>query len=141
MYNIKDLHLKYFPGKDYIFNDKMKSFDSGIFLMTGPKMSGKSIYCNNLFINAINEGSFCIYISSSLTGKQYNNLFLSKNKNLEKDSKLINPYLMQPVTQSDNLKDEKLYLSYLKIKELIDAHANQSTCLIMNSLTNLLTCF
>ena len=109
--------------------------------MTGPKMSGKSTYCNNLFTNAINDGGFCIYISSSLTGKQYNKLFLSKSKNLEKNSKLINPHLMQSVTQHDNVKDERLHLVYLKTKELIESHTNQSTCVIMDSLTNLLTYF
>ncbi|MEJ7640862.1 MAG: ATPase domain-containing protein [Candidatus Nitrosocosmicus sp.] len=109
--------------------------------MTGPKMSGKSTYCNNLFTNVINNGGFCIYVSSSLTGKQYKNLFLSKSKNLEMSSKLINPHLMQSVTRHGNVKDEKLHLAYLKIMELIDSHANQSTCVIMNSLTNLLTYF
>ncbi len=133
--------MKYFPGSDYLFNSKLNSFDSGIFLLTGPKMSGKSTYCNNLFINAINDDGFCIYISSSLTGKQYNNLFLPKNKNFGSNSKLINPYLMQSFTKYDNLKDEKLYLTYLKTKELIGSHTDQSVCLIMNSLTNLLTYF
>jgi archaellum biogenesis ATPase FlaH/class 3 adenylate cyclase len=133
--------LKHFPGNDLLFNTKPESFNSGIFLMIGPKMSGKATYCNNLFTNSINDGGFCIYISSSLTGKQYNNLFLSKSRNLEKNSRLINPHLMQSVTQHDNVKDERLHLVYLKTKELIESHTNQSTCVIMDSLTNLLTYF
>ena len=71
--------------------------------MAGPKFSGKSSYCNNLFINAINDNSFCIYVSSSFTEKQYNNLFSSKTKYIEKNSKLINPYLINQIALSDNL--------------------------------------
>jgi archaellum biogenesis ATPase FlaH len=132
--------LKYFPGNDYLFND-LKSFDSGIFLMTGPKFSGKSSYCNNFFVNAINDNSFCIYVSSSFTKKQFNNLFLSKSMYVEKNSKLINPYLIDQNTLSDNLASEKLHLTYLKIKEFLDSQISQSICLVVNSLTNLLTYF
>ncbi len=132
--------MKYFPGNEYIFSN-LKLSNSGIFLLTGPKFSGKSSYCNNLFVNAINDHSFCIYVSSSFTEKQYNNLFSSKTTYIEKNSKLINPYLINQIAHSDDLTGEKLHLSYLKIKEFIDSHINQSICFIMNSLTNLLTYF
>ncbi|MBA3750073.1 MAG: hypothetical protein H0X03_04120 [Nitrosopumilus sp.] len=133
--------MKYFPGNDYLFND-IKSSNAGIFLLHGSKFSGKSSYCNNLFLNAINDNRFCLYVSSSFTEKQYNNLFLSKNKNIEKNSKLINPYLVTRNNLSNNLpEEEKLHLTYLIIKELIDSHINQSICLVMDSLTNLLTYF
>jgi archaellum biogenesis ATPase FlaH len=132
--------LKYFPGNEYIFNG-LKASNSGIFLLKGPKFSGKSSYCNHLFINAINDNSFCIYVSSSFTEKQYTNLFSSKTKYVEKNSKLVNPYLINQITLSDNLTDGKLHNTFLKIQELIDSHTNQSICFIMNSLTNLLTYF
>ncbi|HEY0579616.1 MAG TPA: hypothetical protein VGC75_02815, partial [Candidatus Nitrosocosmicus sp.] len=132
--------MKYFPGYEYIFNG-LKSSNSGIFLLKGPKFSGKSSYCNHLFINAINDNSFCIYVSSSFTEKQYTNLFSSKTKYVEKNSKLVNPYLINQITLSDNLTDGKLHDTFLKIQELIDSHTNQSICFIMNSLTNLLTYF
>jgi len=109
--------------------------------MAGPKFSGKSSYCNNFFVNAINDNSFCIYVSSSFTKKQFNNLFLSKAMSVEKNSKLINPYLVDQNTLSDNLTGEKLHLAYLKIKELLDSQISQSICLVVNSLTNLLTYF
>ncbi len=109
--------------------------------MAGPKFSGKSSYCNNFFVNAINDDSFCIYVSSSFTEKQFNNLFLSKALSVEKNSKLINPYLVDQNTLSDNMTHEKLHLTYLKIKELLNSQTIQSICLVVNSLTNLLTYF
>ncbi len=133
--------MKYFPGNEYIFNG-LKLSNSGIFLLSGSNFSGKSSYCNNLLINAINDNNFCIYVSSSFTENQYNNLFLSKTKYVEKNSKLVNPYLVRHNSDiSNNLTDGQLHITYLKIKELIDSHIDQSIYLIINSLTNLLTYF
>ncbi len=134
------MELKYFPGNEFIFSG-LKSSNSGIFLLTGPKFSGKSSYCNNLFLNAIKDNSFCIYVNSSFTEKQYANLFSSKAPNIEKNSKLVNPYLIPQITLSDTTTDGKLHTTFLRIRELIESHSNQSVCLIMNSLTNLLTYF
>ena len=66
---------------------------------------------------------------------------MSKSVSVEKNSKLINPYLVDQNPLSDNLTGEKLHLTYLKIKELLDSQINQSICLVVNSLTNLLTYF
>ena len=134
------MELKYFPGNEYIFNG-LKLPNSGIFLLRGPKFSGKSSYCNNLFINAIKDNSFCIYVSSSFTEKQYTHLFSSKTKYVEKNSKLVNPYLINQIAPSDTSTEIKLHNTFLKIQELIDSHTNQSICFIINSLTNLLTNF
>ena len=64
--------LKYFPGNEYIFNG-LKLPNSGIFLLRGPKFSGKSSYCNNFFINAIKDNNFCIYVNQVL---QKNNILI-----------------------------------------------------------------
>jgi archaellum biogenesis ATPase FlaH len=132
--------LKYFPGNEYIFSG-LKLPNSGIFLLRGPKFSGKSSYCNNFFINAIKDNNFCIYVSSSFTEKQYIHLFSSKTKYFEKNSKLVNPYLIHQIATSDTSTEIKLHNTFLKIQELIDSHTNQSICFIINSLTNLLTNF
>ena len=39
------------------------------------------------------------------------------------------------------MTSEKLHLTYLKIKELLNSQINESICLVVNSLTNLLTYF
>ena len=98
--------LKYFPGNEYIFNG-LKLPNSGIFLLRGPKFSGKSSYCNNLFINAIKDNNFCIYVSSSFTEKQYTHLFSSKTKYFEKNSKLVNPYLIHQIATSNTSTEMK----------------------------------
>jgi KaiC/GvpD/RAD55 family RecA-like ATPase len=65
-----------------------------LILITGPSGSGKTVYCRQFFADGLLEGSYCIYISSSLINKQFRNQFSDLEKlNLDQNSVFINPYL------------------------------------------------
>src|ERR671939_96982 len=63
-----------------------------LILVTGPSGSGKTLYCRQFFAEGLMEGNYCIYVSSSLTSRQFRNQF-SSIENLEENSQFINPYL------------------------------------------------
>lgn len=72
-----------------------------LILVTGPSGSGKSVYCRQFFTDSLSEGSYCIYISSSLINKQFRNQFSKIEKlDLDQNSLFINPYLYN--TSIDN---------------------------------------
>src|ERR671939_696312 len=65
-----------------------------LILITGPSGSGKTVYCRQFFADGLLEGSYCIYISSSLINKQFRNQFSNLEKlDLDENSMFINPYL------------------------------------------------
>jgi KaiC/GvpD/RAD55 family RecA-like ATPase len=65
-----------------------------LLLLTGPVGAGKTIYCRQFIIDGLLDGDYCIYVSSSLTDKQFRTHFSNtENLNLYKNSKFINPYL------------------------------------------------
>src|SRR5919205_890183 len=65
-----------------------------LLLLIGPAGAGKSMYCRQFFTDGLFDGDYCIYISSSLTNKQFINHFSNIEKlNLIQNSKFINPYL------------------------------------------------
>jgi KaiC/GvpD/RAD55 family RecA-like ATPase len=65
-----------------------------LLLLTGPAGSGKSIYCKQFFSDGLIDGDYCIYVSSSLTDRQFRKQFPNVEKLiLVQNSKFINPYL------------------------------------------------
>jgi KaiC/GvpD/RAD55 family RecA-like ATPase len=65
-----------------------------LLLLTGPVGAGKTMYCRQFIIDGLLDGDYCIYVSSSLTDKQFRTHFSNtENLNLYKNSKFINPYL------------------------------------------------
>jgi KaiC/GvpD/RAD55 family RecA-like ATPase len=65
-----------------------------LLLLIGPAGAGKSMYCRQFFSDGLFDGDYCIYVSSSLTNKQFINHFSNIEKlNLIQNSKFINPYL------------------------------------------------
>src|ERR1051325_424956 len=65
-----------------------------LILVTGPSGSGKTLYCRQFFTDGLIEGNYCIYVSSSLTSKQFRNQFpIVEKLNLEQNSRFVNPYL------------------------------------------------
>jgi KaiC/GvpD/RAD55 family RecA-like ATPase len=85
-----------------------------LLLVTGPSGSGKTIYCRQFFVDGLLEGSYCIYISSSLINKQFRNQFSKIEKlNLDQNSMFINPYLFNtPIdNQSQYLYSHSVSLS------------------------------
>ena len=79
------------PGISRLIN--RDSIPDSMLLLTGAAGSGKSIYCRQFFLEGINHGDYCIYVSSTLTDKQYRSQFNSISElDLNNNSKFINPY-------------------------------------------------
>jgi KaiC/GvpD/RAD55 family RecA-like ATPase len=90
-----------------------------LLLLIGPAGAGKTMYCRQFFSDGLFDGDYCIYISSSLTSKQFRSHFSNVEKlNLVQNSKFINPYLYHrsldsleqyspsiPATADDDNKD------------------------------------
>ncbi len=65
-----------------------------LLLLTGPIGAGKTMYCRQFLADGLLDRDYCIYISSSLTNKQFRTQFSNiENLNLIQNSKFINPYL------------------------------------------------
>jgi KaiC/GvpD/RAD55 family RecA-like ATPase len=76
------------------FLTEKKTIPERLLLLTGPIGAGKTMYCKQFFEDGILDGDYCIYISSSLTNKQFRTQFSNiENLNLIQNSKFINPYL------------------------------------------------
>jgi KaiC/GvpD/RAD55 family RecA-like ATPase len=80
------------PGISFL--TEKKTIPERLLLLTGPIGAGKTMYCKQFFEDGILDGDYCIYISSSLTNKQFRTQFSNiENLNLIQNSKFINPYL------------------------------------------------
>jgi KaiC/GvpD/RAD55 family RecA-like ATPase len=76
-----------------LLTDK-KTIPKSLLLLTGPVGAGKTMYCKQFFEDGILERDYCIYVSSSLTNKQFRTHFSNiENQDLIQNSKFINPYL------------------------------------------------
>ena len=49
--------------------------NSGILLLMSPPGGGKTIFCRQMIADCLDSGSMCVYINSSMTRKEYGNLF------------------------------------------------------------------
>ena len=66
-----------------------------VLLLTGPIGSGKTMYCRQFLVDGLLDKDYCIYVSSSLSDKQFRTQFSNiENLNLIENSKFINPYLL-----------------------------------------------
>ena len=89
------------PGSSFLTDKGL--IPSSVLLLIGPVGAGKSMYCKQFFIDGISKGDFCIYLSSSLTEKQFRKQFSNiESASLAQYSKFINPYLtMKPTRNKD----------------------------------------
>jgi KaiC/GvpD/RAD55 family RecA-like ATPase len=102
-----------------------------LLLLTGPVGAGKTIYCRQFIIDGLLDGDYCIYVSSSLTDKQFRTHFSNvENLNLYKNCKFINPYLCKGHLDNRDLSsitgleksegsDNKLLLTLAEIQTAI----------------------
>ena len=80
------------PGTSALF--EKGTIPESLLLLTGPIGSGKTMYCRQFFADGLLDRDYCIYVSSSLTDKQFRTQFSNiENLNLIENSKFINPYL------------------------------------------------
>jgi KaiC/GvpD/RAD55 family RecA-like ATPase len=75
---------------------------NSLLLLTGPAGVGKSMYCKQFFVEGLLKGDYCIYLSSSVSEKQFRSMFdnIEPSKVLQ-NSRLINPYLFSHVSNSN----------------------------------------
>jgi archaellum biogenesis ATPase FlaH len=105
--------------------------ESGIVLLMSPSGGGKTLYCRQMIKDSLQNGTSCIYINSSMTRKEYQNLF--KNSTDENTEKLefLNPYLVATSTKesdiSTGINDAKLSATLQEIQNTIEEWTSSVT--------------
>ena len=109
--------------------------ESGIILLMSPPGGGKTLYCRQMILESLEDGASCIYINSSMTRKEYQNLFKSVTEEKIKKLRFLNPYLVTTGTKesdiSTGINDLKLSATLQEIKNTI----NQWTSSVTNTNT------
>ena len=105
--------------------------DSGIILLMSPPGGGKTLYCRQMILESLENGASCIYINSSMTRKEYQNLFKSVTEEKIKKLKFLNPYLVATGTKesdiSTGINDPKLSATLQEIQNTIDEWTSSVT--------------
>ena len=105
--------------------------DSGIILLMSPPGGGKTLYCRQMILESLENGASCIYINSSMTRKEYQNLFKSLTEEKIKKLKFLNPYLVATGNKesdtSTGINDPKLSATLQEIQNTIDEWTSSVT--------------
>lgn len=108
-----------------------EKIDSGIILLMSPPGGGKTLYCRQMILESLEEGASCIYINSSMTRKEYQNLFKSVTEEKIKKLKFLNPYLVATGNKesdtSTGINDPKLSATLQEIQNTIDEWTSSIT--------------
>ncbi|MGH9879392.1 MAG: ATPase domain-containing protein, partial [Nitrososphaerales archaeon] len=64
----------------------------GIFLLSGPAGAGKTMYCRQFILDGLHNGNPCVFVSSSLTENQFQDLLVGLNPNSQGSLKFMNPF-------------------------------------------------
>ena len=75
--------------------------DNSLFLLMGPGRCGKTTYCKSFFESNLKNGSNGIFFSSTLTKKQYQNLFNGLSNIINSRSYFINPFLREQINSNE----------------------------------------
>jgi KaiC/GvpD/RAD55 family RecA-like ATPase len=125
-----------------------KDIPNGLLLLCGPIGSGKSVYCRQFFLDGIDAGHYCIYISTSLTENQFRSMFSTvQGSTLSETTKFINP-----LRYTAGAFEDKLNQALSSLGETINtlkksnnnnetAGKNVSIRLVVDSLTHLFVLF
>ena len=132
--------MKHFPIEG-IIGKYIKYHDIGVYLIYGPKDSGKTHYCNNFLLNGLRDGAFCICISSSFIENRYKSIYFSEEENLDNKLKVLNPYVMDGLGNAELDDRQALIKLFEEIKKLVNSHSGQPIYLSLSSLTNFLENF
>jgi archaellum biogenesis ATPase FlaH len=151
------------PGyKELLGKDHSEDQHSGntLFLIMGPGRSGKTTYCKTFFESILKIGSNSgIFLSSTLTKRQYQNLFNTLSSIIETNSFFINPFLREQTNNSeltDSLADIKKEIEKIIVsskQEQKNYHNNgkgennlpllqqKRMCMVIDSLSHLFNIF
>jgi archaellum biogenesis ATPase FlaH/class 3 adenylate cyclase len=139
--------------------------NSGIILLMSPPGGGKTIFCRQMITDCLESGFMCIYINSSMTRKEYGNLFNNIADAKIKNLKFLNPYLVttgnKGTDTSASINDPKLSTALEEIRDTIEEWSSSVTntlkgtqngststlndlpkwAIVLDSLTHMLTLF
>ena len=65
------------PGIDRLMEEKVLPRGS-VLLLAGPSGSGKTVYCQQFIMDGLVAGDHCIWISSSMTDREFASMFSSR---------------------------------------------------------------
>jgi archaellum biogenesis ATPase FlaH len=149
-------------GKDHY---EEENNDNILFLLTGPGRCGKTLYCKTFFQSYLKSGSSGIFLSSTLTKRQYQNLFNGLSNILDSNSYFINPFLREQTVPNElnnselnnslfdikkdidkiifslKLKQKKQYLDERKENSLPSLQQQKRICMVIDSLSHLFNIF
>jgi archaellum biogenesis ATPase FlaH len=98
--------------------------DSAIVLLMSAPGGGKTLYCRQMIIESLQNGTSCIYINSSMTRKEYQNLFKDITDDKIKKLKFLNPYLVAAASKESDISidigDPKLSAALQEIQNTIN---------------------
>ncbi len=105
--------------------------ESGIILLMSPPGGGKTLYCRQMILESLEDGASCIYINSSMTRKEYQNLFKSVTEEKIKKLRFLNPYLVTTGTKesdiSTGINDLKLSATLQEVQNTINEWTSSVT--------------
>jgi archaellum biogenesis ATPase FlaH len=105
--------------------------DSGTILLMSPPGGGKTLFCRQMITESLQSGSVCIYINSSMTRKEYQNLFNNITDEKINNLKFLNPYLVaadgQESDTSTSINDPKLSATVQEIRNTIEGWSSSVT--------------
>ncbi|HJR84852.1 MAG TPA: ATPase domain-containing protein [Nitrososphaeraceae archaeon] len=105
--------------------------DSGIILLMSPPGGGKTLFCRQMITDSQQNGASCIYINSSMTRKEYQNLFKNIPEEKMKKLKFLNPYLVgtsdKDSDTSTSIGDPKLSATLQEIQNTISEWTSSVT--------------
>ena len=108
-----------------------EKIDSGIVLLMSPPGGGKTLYCRQMILESLEDGASCIYINSSMTRKEYQNLFKSVTEEKIKKLRFLNPYLVTTATKesdiSTGINDLKLSATLQEVQNTINEWTSSVT--------------
>jgi archaellum biogenesis ATPase FlaH len=105
--------------------------DSRIILLMSPPGGGKTLFCRQMITDSQQNGASCIYINSSMTRKEYQNLFKNIPEEKMKRLKFLNPYLVgtrdKDSDTSTSIGDPKLSATLQEIQNTISQWTSSVT--------------
>jgi archaellum biogenesis ATPase FlaH len=148
-------------GKDH---SEDQNSDNTLFLIMGPGRSGKTTYCKTFFESLLKIGNSGIFLSSTLTKRQYQNLFNSLSSIIESNSFFINPFMREQMNSlesnnsetTDSLADVKKEIDKIILSSKMEQknhHNNEKgenslpalhqkkICMVIDSLSHLFNIF